>query len=85
MLGVDYNTSTYIHLVEVIHWNKRAKNNPRAHFIGLDRIKLGEYWDANGELHHGKIGDSTSRFFSIKHYVDTLLTEVERDSDLYIG
>ena len=23
MIGVDYQTSTYIHLVEVIHWNKR--------------------------------------------------------------
>ena len=31
MIGVDYETSTYIHLVEVIHW----KQTPRGRFAGI--------------------------------------------------
>ena len=85
MLGVDYNTSTYIHLVEVIYWNKRHKNNLKANFIGLNRPTLGEYWDSIGKLRQGKIGDSLSRLFSIKRYVDTLLAEVERNPEPYIS
>lgn len=85
MLGVDYNTSTYIHLVEVIHWNKRLKDNPNANFIGLNRPSLGEYWDSLGNLQQGKIGDSPSRLFCIKLYVDTLLAEVERNPNPYTG
>lgn len=79
MLGVDYETSTYIHLVEVIHWNKRMANESKANFISLNRPKLGEYWDSVGKLQIGKIGESPSRLFNIKTYVDTLLTEVERN------
>lgn len=84
MLGVDYNSSTYIHLVEVIHWNKRLKHKLRANYIGLNRPKLGEYWDSLGNLQQGKIGDSQSRLFSIKEYVDTLLAEVERNPEPYV-
>lgn len=84
MLGVDYETSTYIHLVEVIHWNKRMNDNPKSHFVGLNRPKLGEYWDSLGNLNQGRIGDSTSRLFHIKTYVDSLLAEVERNPDLYV-
>ena len=40
MLGVDYNSSTYIHLVEVIHWNKRLKEDAEARYIGLNRPAL---------------------------------------------
>ncbi len=85
MLGVDYNTSTYIHLVEVIHWNKRLTIDANANFIGFNRPKLGEYWDSLGKLQHGKIGDSPSRLFHIKTYVDTLLTEVECNPNPYIS
>ena len=85
MIGVDYNTSTYIHLVEVIHWNKRLTDNSQAEYIGLNRPKLGAFWDALGKLRQGKVGDSDCRLFHIKTYVDTLLTEVERNPELYIG
>lgn len=85
MLGVDYNTSTYIHLVEVIHWNKRLTKDANSNFIGLNRPKLGEYWDSLGKLQQGKIGDSPSRLFCIKLYVDTLLAEIERNPNPYIG
>ena len=85
MLGVDYNTSTYIHLVEVIHWSKRLKDNPKTNYIGLNRPKLGEYWDSLGYLKQGRIGNSPSRLFHIRTYVDTLLAEVDRNPNPYIA
>ena len=85
MLGVDYQTSTYIHLVEVIYWNKRLADNPDANFIGLNRPKLGAFWDGLGKLRRGKVGDSDCRLFQIKTYVDTLLVEVERNPEPYTG
>lgn len=85
MLGVDYETSTYIHLVEVIYWNKRLADNAEANFIGLNRPKLGAFWDGLGNLRRSKVGDSDCRLSNIKTYVDTLLTEVESNPKLYIG
>ena len=85
MIGVDYETSTYIHLVEVIHWNKRLKDDAQATFIGLNRPKLGVFWDALGQLRQEKVGDSDCRLFHIKTYVDTLLAEVERNPEPYVG
>ena len=84
MLGIDYQTSTYIHLVEVIHWNKRLADDPQAEYIRLKRPELGEYWDSLGQLKQGKVGDSICRLFHIKTYVDTLLSEVERNPDPYV-
>lgn len=84
MLGVDYETSTYIHLVEVIHWNKRLANEGKANFINFNRPKLGVFWESLGIVKQGKIGDSPSRLFNIKTYVDTLLAEVERNPDPYV-
>ena len=50
MIGVDYQTSTYIHLVEVIHWNKRLADDAQAQFIGLNRPALGEFWEGAGSV-----------------------------------
>ena len=84
MIGVDYETSTYIHLVEVIHWNKRLTDDPQSAYIGLNRPKLGEFWEGLGQLNRGQVGDSDCRLFHIKTYVDTLLTEVENNPDPYV-
>ncbi len=85
MIGVDYQTSTYIHLVEVIHWNKRLADNAEANFLGLNRPKLGAFWDGLGNLKRGKVGDSNCRLSSIKSYVDTLLVEVEQNPNPYVA
>ncbi len=85
MIGVDYETSTYIHLVEVIHWNKRLTEDSQAAFIGLNRPALGAFWDALSQLRKEKVGDSDCRLFHIKTYVDTLLAEVERNPEPYVG
>ena len=84
MIGVDYYTSTYIHLVEVIHWNKRLTDDPQASFIGLNRPALGAFWEALGQLRQSKVGDSDCRLFHIKTYVDTLLAEIECNLDPYL-
>ena len=84
MIGVDYQTSTYIHLVEVIHWNKRLTDDAQAEYIPLKRPELGEYWESLGQLRQGPVGDSACRLFHIKTYVDTLLTEVERNPKPYV-
>ena len=85
MIGVDYNTSTYIHLVEVIHWNKRLANDSQATFIGLNRPALGAFWETLGQLRQEKVGDSDCRLFHIKTYVETLLAEVERNPEPYVS
>ena len=84
MIGVDYQTSTYIHLVEVIYWNKRLTDEPQAEYIGLKRPELGEFWEEVGQLRQGKVGDSMCQLFHIKTYVDTLLSEVERNPEPYV-
>ncbi len=85
MIGVDYYTSTYIHLVEVIHWNKRLTDDTDATFIGLNRPELGTFWEGLGKLKQGQVGDSECRLFHIKTYVDTLLREVERNPERYLA
>lgn len=84
MLGVDYESSTYVHFVEVKHWNKRLTEDPEAEYIRLKRRELGAFWDEVGRLRHGLVGDATCRLFHIKDYVDTLLEEVKRNPELYV-
>jgi aminoglycoside 3-N-acetyltransferase len=83
MLGVDYHSSTYVHLVEVMFWNRRRLERSGAEYIWLDRDKLGEWWDRNGRLNRGRVGDAECRLFSIRDYVDALLQEVERHPERY--
>ena len=84
MLGVDYESSTYAHLVEVIHWNRRLTEDPEAEYIRLKRSKLGAFWDEVGRLRQGLVGDAPCRLFRIKDYVDTLLKEVEWNPEPYV-
>ena len=65
MLGVDYESSTYVHLVEVMHWNKRLTEDTEAEYIRLKRRELGAFWDEVGRLRHGRVGDATCRLFRI--------------------
>ena len=83
MLGVDYQSSTYIHVVEVMFWNERLKEDPDAEFIYLDRIRLGEVWDHLGILETGKVLDASCHLFQIRAYVDRLIDIVRNDPDSY--
>ena len=84
MLGVDYQSSTYIHVVEVMLWNERLKARPDAEYVWLDRVRLGEVWDRSGILETGKVGDASCRLFRIRAYVDRLLEIVRDDPDSYV-
>lgn len=83
MLGVDYESSTYVHLVEVVYWNRRLKRDPAAHYMTLNRPVLGEFWDASGNLRRRRVGNADCRLFSIRGYVDSLLREVRRNPEPY--
>ncbi len=79
MLGVDYHSSTYVHLVETLLWNEHLVANPKAEYIFLYREKLGEYWDSAGKINRGHVGNAECRLFSIKDFVDTLLELVRSE------
>ncbi len=83
MLGVDYESSTYVHLVETICWNRRREQDPEAKYPALDRTALGAFWDRAGRLTRGRVGDAACRLFSTRDYVDALRAEVERDPAAY--
>jgi len=85
MLGVDYDTSTYIHLVEAILWNKRLIENPEAKYPGLKRVALGEFWDQMDNLSRNLIGNADCRLFSIRSYVNALVREVEDNPQQYLN
>lgn len=84
MLGVNYNSSTYVHFVEVIYWNKMLDVNPNAKYPSLNRLALGEFWDKFGNLSRGFVGAAECRLFRIREYVETLLCEVEKNPFPYL-
>ena len=83
MLGVDYHSSTYCHVVEVTHWNRRLACGPNAEYFWVDREKAGEFWDAQGRLRRGKIGEADCRLFVIRDFVETLLAFADTDPDRF--
>ena len=88
MLGVDYYTSTYVHLVEAMYWHTlraKSRDTERPPAIpALDRVKLGAFWESSGGPVHGRVGDADCRLFRIGSYVDTLLAEVESNPRTYL-
>ena len=66
MLGTTYDTTTYIHLVEVMRWNRMLEEDPEAVYPSIDRDVLGAWWDRQGRqgrLRRGRAGDSYCRLF----------------------
>ena len=83
MLGVDYRSSTYVHFVETQHWNGLLAQGLHVEFEFLRRPVAGEFWDRAGSLCRGPVGNADCRLFRIRDYVDTLLSEVERNPGPY--
>ena len=83
MLGVDYHSSTYLHVVEVMDWRRRKVIDPRASYRWIDRDKLGEYWDTLGQLRRGRVGDADSRLFGIRPFVEMLCHAVAREPERF--
>lgn len=85
MLGVDYNSSTYLHFVEVILWNQQLNQNPNSIPPKINRPVMGEFWDQIGSLSRGLVGNAECRLFRIRPYIHTLLKEMENNSDPYVN
>lgn len=85
MLGVDYRSSTYVHVVEVMRWNEARRHDPSAQYIFFDRERLGVAWDAIGRLWRGRVGDAECRLFPIRDYVDTLLEIVRPEPGKWVA
>ncbi|MBT4977827.1 MAG: AAC(3) family N-acetyltransferase [Gemmatimonadetes bacterium] len=84
MLGVDYETSTYVHLVETLYWQRCRSQDPEVSYKGLNRLKLGTWWDETGDLARGRLAQAECRLFNIRTYVNALLGEVSRNPDPYL-
>jgi aminoglycoside 3-N-acetyltransferase len=68
MLGVDYQSSTYCHVVETMYWDRRLRRDPNAQYLYFSRESLGAYWDSLQRLKRGFIGHTECRLFSIKDF-----------------
>jgi aminoglycoside N3'-acetyltransferase len=78
MLGVDYHSSTYCHVVEVMFWNRQLETDPKAEYYWINREKAGAYWDSLGRLGRGRVGAADCRLFLIRDFVDTVLAAATR-------
>ena len=83
MLGVDYQSSTYVHFVETIYCHEQPDLDWMFGSLRLNRPLLGEFWDRSNKLSMGRMGDADCRLFRISEYVDTLLREVMDNPDPY--
>jgi aminoglycoside 3-N-acetyltransferase len=79
MMGVDYKSSTYMHVVEVMHWNERVAEDSSAEYFWIDRFKLGAFWDSLERSRLGKVGSSDCRLFPIRDFVDACLAAVKEE------
>lgn len=79
MLGVDYHSSTYMHVVEVTDWNRRLQTDPKAEYYWIHRENLGAWWDAQGRLKRGLVGKADCRLFGIRDFVESLCNVISRE------
>ena len=84
MLGVDYETSTFVHLAEVMIWNRLLELDAELESVSIDRPAIGRFWDRLERLTFAKLGDANCRLFAIADYVDTIVTEVETNPQPYL-
>lgn len=79
MLGVDYHSSTYCHVVETFYWAWRKSTRYDFPFHYINREAVGEYWDSLGRQQRGTVGDAACRLSVIRDFVDTVLEAVKPD------
>jgi aminoglycoside 3-N-acetyltransferase len=79
MLGTDYHSSTYCHVVEVLFWDWRKSLKRDAPYDYIDREAVFVFWDALDRQRRGKIGDADCRLLGIREFVDTVLAAAKQD------
>lgn len=83
MIGTSYHELTFMHLVEVMDWNRRLTTDPGADYRWIDREAAGCVWDADGILTQGKVGNAACRLFSVREFVDAMLVRVASSPSLF--
>ncbi len=75
MLGVDYHSATYLHVVEVMWWNRALQTDPHAPYRDIARDLIGEqFWDQQGRMQRGDVGNAECRLFHIRLFLNEVLS-----------
>ncbi len=77
MLGVDYHSSTYMHVAETIDFNRRKAATPSSGYFFIDRPLLGLWVDRHCDVATGQVGQAYSRLLNIRPYVDAMAAQVK--------
>jgi aminoglycoside N3'-acetyltransferase len=83
LLGADYDSLTFLHLLEVMDWNKRLAENPLAEFRVIDRDIVGGICDAGGTVRFGTVGLAHCRVFSARELIDDLLARIAAGEGIF--
>ena len=84
MIGVDYESSTYVHLAEVIY-RTTCLDGKDIHTHPFSNLtKVGEFWESVGEFNAGNVGNAVCKLYSIRQYVDTVSKEFSTNMDKYL-
>jgi aminoglycoside 3-N-acetyltransferase len=85
MLGVDYNSATFKHLIETLAHHKNSASDTHAVFDYLDPSAIGSWWDSHGSIRTGTVGQANCKIFSASSFVDRLLGEVTAHPHRYFA
>lgn len=83
MLGTSYHNLTFLHLVEVMDWNRRLAVDPSAEFRWIDREAAGRWWEDRESQEHALVAEARCILFSTRKFIDALLDFVRTDSSLF--
>ena len=83
MLGTSYHNLTFLHLVEVMDWNRRLAADPTADFRWLDREAAGRWWESQTSQKHAAVACARGTLFDGRQFINTLLDFVRTDSSLF--
>ena len=79
MLGTNYDTLTYRHVIETMFWAWQKTIRHDEAFARLDGNDIFVFWDQLHRQKLGKIGDSDCRLFLIGEFLDSLLDAAKAD------
>ena len=83
MLGTTYHSLTFLHLLEVMDWNRRLAVNPGSEFRWINRELAGALWEARGKVSFGKVGMADCRLFLVREMIDDLLGGIEEGAPIF--
>jgi aminoglycoside N3'-acetyltransferase len=83
MLGTTYHSLTFLHLLEVMDWNRRLAVNPASEFRWIDRQLAGGFWETRGKVRFGKVGLADCRLFLVRDMIDDLLGCIEEGAPIF--